>query len=180
VLPPTTREIFFAFLRITLLAFGNAMSWVHRGLVYDRKWMSEEQFAQTLSLCQSLPGPNITNFAVIAGWRWRGWPGALAALTALIVPPTILLTTLGAFYDRVADIPVVRGAFNGLAAAAAGLFIMICVKSLIVCAKERPVTALATVAISCASIVAGVLSVPLALALLAPPSIALAWFRRSS
>jgi len=94
------------------------------------------------------------------------------------VPPTILLTILGAFYDRVADIPVVRGAFNGLAAAAAGLFIMICVKSLIVCAKERPVTALATVAISCASIVAGVLSVPLALAILAPPSIALAWLRR--
>jgi chromate transporter len=178
VLPPTTREIFFAFLRITVLAFGNAMSWVHRGLVYDRKWLSEEQFAQTLSLCQSLPGPNITNFAVIAGWRWRGLPGALAAITALIVPPTILLTILGAFYDRVADIPVVRGVFNGLAAAAAGLFIVILVKSLIVCARTRPVTALATVALSCAAIVGGVLSVPLALVTLGPLSIALAWLRR--
>ncbi len=178
--PPTTRDIFFAFFRITVLAFGNAMSWVHRGLVYDRKWLTEDEFAQTLSLCQSLPGPNITNFAVIAGWRWRGWAGACAAITALIVPPTILLTILGAFYDRVADIPVVRGAFNGLAAAAAGLFIVILVKSLIVCARSRPVTALATVAVSCAAIVGGVLSVPLALVTLGPLSIALAWFRRAS
>lgn len=178
MLPPTTREIFFAFLRITVLAFGNAMSWVHRGLVYDRGWMSEEQFAQTLSLCQSLPGPNITNFAVIAGWRWRGLPGAIAAITALLVPPTILLTILGAFYDGVANVPVVRGIFNGLASVAAGLFIVILMKSVVIVAKARPVTALATVAISCAAIVGGVLSVPLALVTLGPLSIALAWLRR--
>ncbi len=176
---PTTREIFFTFLRITLLAFGNALSWVHRGIVVDRKWLTEEQFAETLSLCQFLPGPNITNFAVIVGWRFRGAPGALAALTALIVPPTLILTLLGAFYDRVADVPVVRGAFNGLSAAAAGLLVVLVVKLLTVLAKSRPAITLPTAALSFAVVVAGILSVPLALITLGPLSVALAWQRRT-
>jgi chromate transporter len=176
---PATREIFFTFLRITLLAFGNALSWVHRGVVVDRKWLTEEQFAETLALCQFLPGPNITNFAVIVGWRFRGAAGAIAALTALIVPPTIILTILGAFYDRVADVPIVRGIFNGLSAAAAGLLVALVVRLLLVLAKSRPAITLPTTALSFGVVFGGILSVPLALVTLGPISVALAWFRRT-
>jgi chromate transporter len=177
--PPTTREIFFTFLRITLLAFGNALSWVHRGVVLDRRWLTEEQFAETLALCQFLPGPNITNFAVIVGWRFRGAAGALAALTALIVPPTIILTVLAAFYDRVADVPLVRGVFNGMSAAAAGLLVTVVVRLLMVLVKTRPAITLPTTALSFGVVFGGILSVPLALITLGPLSVALAWFRRS-
>jgi chromate transporter len=175
VSPPTTREIFLTFLRITLLAFGNALAWVHRGLVTDRGWLTEDQFAETLSLCQFLPGPNITNLAVIVGWRFRGAAGAVAALGALIVPPTIILMILGAFYENVANVPLVRGAFNGLSAAAAGLVVKL-VRSMV---KTRPAITVPTALLSFALVLGGVLSVPVALLAVGVPSVALAWLRRT-
>jgi chromate transporter len=175
---PTIREIFFTFFRITMLAFGGAIAWVHRGLVVDRKWLTEHEFAETLSLCQFLPGPNITNFAVVVGMRFRGVRGALAALAALILPPTCILIAIGALYEHIAGIAAVRGALNGLSAAAAGLFIVLVIKLLRTLAQSRPAVSLPIAAASWAAVLGGILSIPLALLTLGPISIAFAWFRR--
>jgi chromate transporter len=175
---PTTREIFFTFFRITMLAFGGAIAWVHRGLVVDRKWLTEREFAETLSLCQFLPGPNITNFAVVVGMRFRGVRGAVAALAALIVPPMFILIGIGVLYERIAHVAAVRGALNGLSAAAAGLFVVLLVNLLRSLARSRPAVNLPIAAASFAAVLSGVFSIPLALIALGPISIAVAWFRR--
>jgi chromate transporter len=175
---PTTREIFFAFFRITMLAFGGAIAWVHRGLVVERKWLNEHDFAETLSLCQFLPGPNITNFAVVVGMRFRGVRGALAALAALIVPPMFILVAIGVLYDHIAGVAAVRGALNGLSACAAGLFIVLLVKLLHTLVRTRPAVTLPIATASFAVVLSGLLSIPLALLTLGPISIAAAWFRR--
>lgn len=175
---PTVREIFFTFLKITMLAFGGAIAWVHRSIVVEKGWLSESEFAETLSLCQFLPGPNITNFAVVVGMRLNGLRGTLAALLALIVPPTIILIGVGAIYDKISGIAAIRGALNGLSAAAAGLFCVLVVKLFIVLLKMRPGITLPIAALSCASILAGVFSIPLALLTFGPISIAFAWFKR--
>ena len=175
---PTTRDIFFTFFRITMLAFGGAIAWVHRALVVDRKWLTEHEFAETLSLCQFLPGPNITNFAVVVGMRFRGTRGALAALAALIVPPTLLLIVVGALYEHVAGVAAVHGALNGLSAAAAGLFVVLLVKLVRTLVRSRPAVRVPIAAASWALVLGGVLSIPLALLTLGPISIACAWFRR--
>lgn len=176
--PPTTREIFFAFLRITMLAFGGAMAWVHRALVVERKWLSEAEFAETVALCQFLPGPNVTNFAVAVGMRFRGVRGALAGVTALILPPTLILIGIGALYQHIEAIAPLRGALGGLAAAAAGLFLCLLVNLLRTLIRTRPAVTLPIAAASCGLVVSGVLSIPLALLALGPVSIAFAWFRR--
>jgi chromate transporter len=175
---PTIREIFFAFFRITMLAFGGAIAWVHRGLVVDRKWLTEREFAETLSLCQFLPGPNITNFAVVVGMRFRGVRGALAALAALIVPPMFFLIGIGVIYERIAGVAAVRGALNGLSAAAAGLFLVLLVNLLRSLARSHPAANLPIAAASFAAVLSGVFSIPLALITIGPISIAVAWFRR--
>jgi chromate transporter len=175
---PTTREIFFAFFRITMFAFGGAIAWVHRGFVVERKWLSEREFAETLSLCQFLPGPNITNFAVVVGMRFRGVPGAVAAMVGLVVPPTFILIAIGVLYEHVASLAAVRGALNGLAASAAGLFIVLLVNLLRTLARNRPAMSIPFAATSFALVLSGLLSVPLALLTLGPISIAAAWFRR--
>jgi len=175
---PTTRDLFLTFLKITMLAFGGAIAWVHRAVVIDNRWLSEEEFAETLSLCQFIPGPNITNFAVVVGMRFRGLPGAIAGLTALIVPPMVLLIVVGALYEHVAGVPAIRGALHGLSAAAVGLFLVLVVKMIGVLWRGRPAVSLPIVAISGAGVATGLLSIPLALLTLAPISIAIAWFRR--
>ena len=175
---PTTREIFFTFLRITLLAFGGAIAWVHRAVVIDRQWLTEPEFAETLSLCQFIPGPNITNFAVVLGMRFRGVRGAVAALLALILPPMCILIAVGSLYMRIAGVAAVRGALHGLSAAAAGLFVVLLINLLRTLWRLRPVVSLPIAATSCGLVLGGILSVPLALLALAPISIAFVWFRK--
>lgn len=54
--PPTEAEIFWAFLRMTMHSFGGATAWVQRVLVEEKHWLSNEEFAEELALCQVLPG----------------------------------------------------------------------------------------------------------------------------
>lgn len=177
--PPTTREIFFTFLKMTLTAFGGAIGWAHRAIVVDRGWLSEREFAETLSLCQFVPGPNITNFAVAVATRFRGWRGALAAMVALVVPPMCILIVVGALYARITGVAAVRGALNGLSAAAAGLLLVMFYSVLRTLVRSRPEITVPVAVASFGVVVSGALSVPLALLALGPVSVALAWFRRA-
>jgi chromate transporter len=151
---------------------------VHRAVVVDRGWLTEAEFAETLSLCQFLPGPNITNFAVVVGMRFRGLRGAVISLSAFILPPMVILICIGALYERVADVPAVRGALHGLSAAAVGLLVVLVVRLIGLLVRTRPAVTLPIAALSCAGVLSGILSIPIALATIGPVSIAIAWFRK--
>ncbi len=53
-------------------------------MVEERKWMTAEEFNEAYALCHFLPGPNIVNFSVVFGRRFRGAPGAVVALLGLV------------------------------------------------------------------------------------------------
>ena len=75
-------DLFLAFLQISLSGFGGAINWAHRALVDQRRWMSDEDFTETLSLCQFLPGPNVGNVSIYVGSRLGG-PAGAAVLRAV-------------------------------------------------------------------------------------------------
>lgn len=127
-IPPTTREMFFAFLRVGISGFGGVMPFAHRMLVERERWLDEKEFVDVLSLCQFLPGPNIVNVAIVVGRRFNGWRGAIASFTGLIIMPFLLIITLGALYRLAGQLPQVRGAFAGVACGAAGLVIAMAVR----------------------------------------------------
>src|SRR5580692_11467341 len=91
-------DLFLAFMQISLSGFGGAINWAHRALVQKRHWMSDEDFTETLSLCQFLPGPNIVNFAMCLGQRQHGLSGAMAALSGVIAVPLCIFVVLGVLY----------------------------------------------------------------------------------
>jgi chromate transporter len=90
-------------------------------LVEERNWLSDDEFSETLSLCQVLPGPNIVNVAVSVGTRFRGARGAIAAFMGLLCAPFAIILVLGALFTHYGDLPAVSAAFRGISAAAAGL-----------------------------------------------------------
>jgi chromate transport protein ChrA len=53
-------SLFIAFLKVSLCGFGGGIVWAHRIAVAQRRWVSEEEFADILSLCQFMLGPNVT------------------------------------------------------------------------------------------------------------------------
>ncbi len=169
-------DLFVAFLQISLSGFGGAINWAHRALVERRRWMSDEDFTETLSLCQFLPGPNIVNFAMCLGQRRHGLAGALSALAGVMAVPFVIFIAIGALYTRFGQMNVVHGALSGVSAAAAGFVIAVGVK---LARPHRGVVR--SMAFGAATFIAmGLLRFPLLYVFLAlaPPSIALAWLRQ--
>jgi chromate transporter len=127
--PRTLTELFTGFLSIGARSFGGVMPWAHRVMVEERRWISEADFAETIGLCQFLPGPNIGNASIVLGKRWFGVTGSLVAFLGLFALPFVWVLVLFALYaDFAATNPTLRAVVTGVGAAGAGLFIGTAVK----------------------------------------------------
>jgi chromate transporter len=127
--PRTLLELFTGFLSIGARSFGGVMPWAHRVMVEERRWMTPEDFTETIGLCQFLPGPNVGNASIVLGKRWFGIAGSLVAFLGLFALPFVWVLTLFAFYaDFAATSPVLRAVVTGVGAAGAGMFIGTAIK----------------------------------------------------
>jgi chromate transporter len=174
---PTLTELFTAFAKISLSGFGGVLAWSRRMMVEERKWLTAEQFNETYALCSFLPGGNILNFSVVFGARFGGVRGALVAVAGLMGPPLLLVLVIASIYARYGDLPPLRRALTGVAAAAAGLMIATVAKMAQPLFRNRavigPLIALATF------VAIGIVQwpLPLVLAVIVPVSIAAAMVR---
>ncbi|WFU31985.1 chromate transporter [Bradyrhizobium brasilense] len=125
---PDVGALFTGFFILGLTGFGGVLPLARHMMVEKRGWLTGAEFTGLLGLCQFLPGGNIINMSVAVGLKFRGIPGAFAAILGLIAVPTAVVIGLGVIYGRFADDPVVRHLFGGLAAAAAGLLISTAIK----------------------------------------------------
>ena len=172
---PSLAELFVAFALCSLSGFGGVLPWARRMIVERKRWMTADEFNEAFSLSQFLPGPNVVNFSVVFGSRFRGAAGAAVALIGLLGPPVVIVTALAALYARYGDNSALGRILAGISAAAAGLLIaMVAKMAQPLFSGGRywaPVIAVATFA------AVGLAHVPLqwALLVLAPLSIAIAW-----
>ena len=162
-----------AFLKIGLLGFGGVMPWARRVMVDERAWLTDREFAETIGMCQVLPGPNVVNLAVVVGSRAQGPVGALLALTGILFVPVMIVLVLAVFYASVAQSPIARSAIAAGSAAGAGLILGTATR--LVLSTRPPLRGLATGAAAFVSI--GVLHWPLlwVLPALVTLAIALEW-----
>ena len=128
--PPrvATGALFRGFLIIGVSGFGGVMPFAHRMLVERRRWLTEREFTEALSLSQFLPGPNIVNLSVIVGRRFQGAVGALVATVGLLLMPLVIVLILASLFAEFAHIDAVRGACSGVSAAASGLILSVALK----------------------------------------------------
>ncbi len=127
--PQSLTELFLGFLSIGWRSFGGVMPWAHRVMVEERRWMTEADFAETIGLCQFLPGPNVGNASIVLGKRWFGLSGALVAFLGLFALPFVWVLALFALYaDFATTNATLRAVVTGVGAAGAGLFIGTAVK----------------------------------------------------
>jgi len=121
--PQTLRELFTGFLAIGARSFGGVLPWAYRTMVEERRWLTQADFAETIGLCQFLPGPNIGNASIVLGKRWFGLAGAIVAFLGLFALPFVWVVALGALYLEWASNPIVRAVVTGVGATGAGLFV---------------------------------------------------------
>jgi chromate transporter len=119
--PKSKTDLFLSFTAVALQGFGGVLSVIQREMVEKKRWLTQKQFVEDWAVAQILPGPNVVNLSLMLGNRYFGWPGALAALTGMLLVPTVLVVLLALLYAQFAQLPAVAGAVRGLGAAAAGL-----------------------------------------------------------
>jgi len=83
--PVTLGALFVAFLKTSMYGFGGPIVWVRRIIVDERHWLSDRDFADILSFCQFMPGPNVVSITVCIGAKFRGPAGALASLAGFFL-----------------------------------------------------------------------------------------------
>ena len=120
--PPSLGRLFVAFAQVSLWSFGGSTTAIIRQkLVKERKWLSDAQFAEGLSISQVMPGPNALNSAAYFGHQLCGGWGAPTALVGLILIPFLLVMGLGRLYFDNGSRSDIRQVLVGLGAAAAGV-----------------------------------------------------------
>jgi chromate transporter len=112
----TATEVFVTFLKLGLTSFGGPIAHIayyREAFIEKRRWLSEEQFAQLLMLCQFLPGPASSQMGFSIGLMRAGWLGGLAAFTAFTLPSAILLFAFAQWLPYLSD-TIGSAAIHGL------------------------------------------------------------------
>jgi len=180
--PPTTPQgvtagaLFAGFLQVGVSGFGGVLPFARRMLVEQRRWLTEQEFTEVLSLAQFLPGPNILNVAVIVGRRFQGPLGAAVAAFGLLLLPQVIVLLLAAALAEFAEVEAVRGACRGIAAAASGLVLAMALQMAEPIRRTAWQVGIAAVVFA----VIGLARLPMlwVLAAVVPLSLGLAWWRR--
>jgi chromate transporter len=175
--PPGLADLFLGFSGIAIMGFGGVLPWARRMLVEQRGWMSGEEFTELLALCQFLPGGNIINLAVVVGQRMRGLAGALVSVAGLMAAPVAIVLVLGSLYLRYGDVAEVQNALAGIAAAAAGLILVMAAKMAEPLLRRSAGVALGFAAAAFVGVALLRFPLPAVVLVLAPLSISAAWRR---
>ncbi|MEO8453213.1 MAG: chromate efflux transporter, partial [Gemmatimonadota bacterium] len=104
-------------LRIGLSSFGGPAGQIavmHRVLVDEHKWVSEEQFLHALKFCTLLPGPEAQQLATYIGWLLHDVRGGLIAGSLFILPGLLAILGLSILYVTVGQVALVQAVFAGL------------------------------------------------------------------
>ncbi len=106
--------------RVAALSFGGPAGQIavmHRILVEERRWISEDRFLHALNFCTLLPGPEAQQLATYIGWLMHGTRGGLVAGGLFVLPGLVAIMALSWVYALSGNAGLVAGLFFGLKAA---------------------------------------------------------------
>jgi chromate transporter len=103
--------------RVAMLSFGGPAGQIavmHRILVDEKKWISEERFLHALNYCMLLPGPEAQQLATYIGWLLHRTLGGLVAGILFILPGFASILVLSIIYAVFQQTDCVQAVFFGL------------------------------------------------------------------
>ncbi len=118
------RDLAVYFLKLGTWGFGGPVAlagYMHRDLVEDRKWISEEDYREGLALAQLAPGPLAAQLGIYLGYVHYKVLGATIAGLAFVMPSFLMVLALGYVYVTWEGIPWMQAIFYGVGAAVIGI-----------------------------------------------------------
>lgn len=120
----TLRQLVLYFLKLGTWGFGGPVAlagYMHRDLVENKKWITEEDYKEGLALAQLAPGPLAAQLGIYLGYVHYRLLGATLAGLAFVLPSFLMVIVLGYCYTRWQGIPLMQAVFYGVGAAVIGI-----------------------------------------------------------
>lgn len=118
--------LFWTFFKIGLFTFGGGyamIALIEREISDKRKWITHKEMLDLVAIAETTPGVIALNAATFVGAKIAGFWGALAASIAVVIPSVIIISAIGAVYEKFGANKYVQWAFLGIRAAVAALIL---------------------------------------------------------
>ena len=89
--------LFYAFIKVGILGYGGGHSiipFIQVEAVENYKWISMEEFTDTLAMANTLPGPIAVKMSFMVGYKTAGLNGAMVSLLGLLLPSLLMMLAL--------------------------------------------------------------------------------------
>jgi chromate transporter len=125
------NEALLVWIRVAILSFGGPAGQIavmHRIIVEEKNWISEDRFLHALNYCMLLPGPEAQQLATYIGWLLHRTVGGIVAGGLFILPGIFAIMGLSYIYAAYGNVGFVEALFFGLKAAVLAIVIQAVVR----------------------------------------------------
>jgi chromate transporter len=129
-------EIFILYSRVALFSWGGGPAslalmqrettsalWVPPGTTEAVPWATPLEFSDAVAVGNALPGPIAPQVSAYVGYKLAGVPGAIAAAAGTVLPTTILMLAMVAFFFRVKDSLLIQSMLKAVRPVVVGLLL---------------------------------------------------------
>ena len=112
------------FLKLGTWGFGGPVAlvgYMHRDLVENKGWLTEEEYKEGLALAQLAPGPLAAQLGIYIGFVHYRFLGATLAGLAFVLPSFFMVVLLGMAYQLYGGLAWMQAVFYGVGAAVIGI-----------------------------------------------------------
>ena len=120
----TLKQLVLYFLKLGYSGFGGPVAlagYMHRDLVEEKGWISEQEYKDGLALAQLAPGPLAAQLGIYLGYVHYRLPGATLCGLAFVLPSFFMVVTIGMAYQMYGGLPWMQAIFYGVGAAVVGI-----------------------------------------------------------
>lgn len=109
-------QIFKVFAKIGAFTIGGGIPMIAaiKTELVERKWLTDEDFIDIITLAQTAPGLFAVNISILTGHRLRGTKGSVAATIASCLPPFLIILMVAMFFTAFKENEYVLRIFKGI------------------------------------------------------------------
>jgi len=122
--PYSLRDLIYYFIKLGTVGFGGPVAlvgYMHRDLVEEKKWITEDEYKEGLALSQLAPGPLAAQLSIYIGYVHYSILGATLAGIAFVLPSFLMVLAIGYAYVSFGGLPWMQAVFYGVGSAVIGI-----------------------------------------------------------
>ena len=129
-------QIFVLFTRVAMFSWGGGAaslalmqretttaSWTPPGQTDPVPWITPDEFADAVAIGNAIPGPIAPQVSAYVGYKLAGVPGAISAAVGTVIPTTVLMLILIAFFFGIKDSASVKAMLQAVRPVVVGLLL---------------------------------------------------------